>query len=197
MRNIKAWLHDYENLSFEQRAEVAKAIVKDLENSQYYFMQNDDDMTKVMAFFKRLLASSNQKNILNEYKSLLKRFEGLSQINKEKALGEIINIIKSAISEQEQEDKENVCRLHGHSFSEWKYNSWTETGIETDPRFLQEHPTGRYEIERHDWSRTCLRCGYIEEAIYEPEEVKTKRLQREKEERIKELKKELKRLEDN
>ena len=102
MKNVRTWIHNYQNLSFEQQTEVAKAIVEALSKNQYHFMENDKDMDEVVSFFRRILESANQKNVIGENKSVLERFEGLSQVNKEKALKRIIDVINYCDKYQKQ-----------------------------------------------------------------------------------------------
>ncbi len=190
MNNLKAWIHNYENLSFEQQTEVAKVIVEKLHISQYIFMNNEQDRIKVTAFFRRILESSNNRKTIEEGEKLIERFNGLSQANKEKALKSILDVINASIEDQEQENKENACRQEGHIFSDWKYYGWT-----TYEKTVIDHEVcENYPVKNHKWSRSCTRCGFTESVDQEPKEVTQKREEEVRKKRIRKLENELKRL---
>ena len=208
MKNISTWLHNYQNLSFEQQYEVAKAIVVRLSNYQHQFTQKDDDMTKVMDFFKRIINSMEQKQTLSKKGLLLKKFEELSPAYKDKALKSIIEIIESAIREQEQENKEETCEREGHLFGEWEQREYQKSNRSNPERhsyydhngYLRTYITCENEdYTVTEWARTCKRCGYTERTSAEPEEHRAKIKAIYKKARIKALNDELAELtkEDN
>ena len=190
MKNIGEWIHNYNNLSFEQKYEVAKTIVNSIGNNQYYFMQNDEEMKKVIDFFNQLLESFNQKQSIDGQETIIEKFKGLSQVNKGKVLKEIITLIEFAKKNQDYEDRENICKREGHVFSKWKHYHWTRY-IDT---IIDHECVCNYPVEMHSWGRICSRCGYQESVEREPDEVWEARMKKEKNERIKVLEKELRNL---
>ncbi len=189
MKNIRTWIHNYQNLSFEQQCEVAKAIVEALSKNQYHFMENDKDMDEVVSFFRRILESANQKNVIGENKSVLERFEGLSQVNKEKTIKKIIDVINSCDKAQKQEENERTCLHEGHIFGDWNYHEWTTKEVCWDAG-----PQGYVDVKHEKWTRVCSRCGFVEEVKDEPQELIEKRNEINRKARIKRLETELKRL---
>ena len=115
-------------------------------------------------------------------------------------------VIKSFITKvkkqgeiQKREAIEQECINKGHDYSAWERIDYTTR--ERNP-FLGSRdyigPKGmEYITVTHTkWKRTCARCGFVETVEKEPRELIKQRKQQMKENRIKELKKELHRLEN-
>lgn len=104
----------------------------------------------------------------------------------------MLNSINRSISKIESNNKQKAaeieCRNNGHIFGEWQKYSWTENVMVWD-----SGPAGYIPVEKVKWERTCTRCK--ETVDKEPQELIDARKERNKQNRIKALKKELKRLE--
>ena len=64
MKKIDEWIHNYQNLSFEQQYEVAKKIVENIGNKQHHFMEKKKELIEVVNFFNRIIDSAEQKQII-------------------------------------------------------------------------------------------------------------------------------------
>ena len=193
MKNIETWIHNFKNLNSEQQLEVAKSISNELKQDEWGFLYDQkEESRRIREFFNRLLEFASNLTKTDGKESLLDRFEKLSPERKERALSKSIKLIEAEIESQIQENKENECKQCGHNFGKWNYRKYTKY-IDTviDHQYVSNFP-----IETEEWKRTCGRCGFIETAFNEPEEAREERLDKEKKERIRELKKELKRLEN-
>lgn len=189
MKNLKSWLHNYENLNPEQQLEVAKAIVERLEQQQMYFPKNDQGRKAVIIFLKKLLNSASRKDKIAENNSLLNRFLELSQENQEKAIEEIFEVMNLAIMAQENEKNKEICEHDGHLFGEWQDGSWT-----TIEKGIIDHEVVESAETKYYWWRTCSRCGFTEKVNIEPQELSDKREEEERKEQIKKLELEIKAL---
>lgn len=203
MKKLNELKNYYNSLNFEQQGEVAKIIAESSKDRQYHFMEKEEDMAKVNNFFERIIKSVKQKQVIEGKPSIIKRFKELSQVNKEKALSSIIEIIESAIKDQEKENNEKICRQEGHIFNKWEkieYEMPVYIGSEKDYHYDRNGYKKSYTKDIYEtqnvikWRRYCQRCGYIEKSLEEPDELIEERLEIERQEKIKKLKKELKEL---
>lgn len=191
MRNIKGWIHDFDNLNSDQKLEVAEAIMEYLKNSCLVFNRDQyyEERTELVCnFLGDLLYCYKGDGELKKLGEMLYKFDNLSEKNQKELVDEIVCAFQKRIIIQKYDDNKDYCLVHGHNFSKWEYYEWTEHGKETDPRWLQEHPTGEYDIQHHDWRRTCLRCGLVDTVKIEPLEVREEREKKERNSEIKKLK---------
>ena len=204
---IDYWINNFKSFNSKQQLKIAEVIKNELETDELFKDENEYDVSKseqIRSFFRTLLETTIKKEDVEKNKDILKRFEKLSLNYRIDALYKIIEIIESSYKKQEQEMGANICQKEGHIFSDWEYHSYTTHGLVMYP----DHQVGEGLIEHTFWRRVCNRCGYKEEELFEPEEARVKREEKEKQERakyeeqkknarIKELKKELKVLESN
>ncbi len=189
MKNLKTWIHNFENLDPEQQIEVAKAIVDILERKYYWESETKEEKDKIVEFLRKFLQGVSQRKNIDNYESLLTRFNGLTRENKDKAIASIIDTIKSYIRRDEHEANEKICEKEGHDFGKWDSRSWTEKAVVWDAG-----PQGTVDATVIEWFRTCKRCGYIEKSQTEPEEARIERQEIERIARIHNLEKELEKI---
>ena len=84
-----------------------------------------------------------------------------------------------------------MCEKEGHIFSEWKKVTWS-----TEEPVWDAGIRGYVKVEHENWKRTCSRCGFVETVKEEPAELVVARKEKNKKRRIKQLKAELRRLEN-
>ncbi len=199
--NKKMWADRFYDLEPEDQLELAKMIIEELDlNVEVYKEDVEVDCLddwpegydiegsrNTEDAFRRFMATMETKSELESAKHALLGYKNLSKESKEIVHNELIDVINEQLEIKEQEDKEAVCRCKGHNFTKWKHNTWTtyEDGW-IDHQFVNGMPS-----EHEDWTRTCTRCGYEEESKTEPKKVREERIQRENNERIEELEKEL------
>ena len=97
----------------------------------------------------------------------------------------------------EKEIIDGICKKEGHSFSDWEKEMITV--MERNPYLGSRDyivPEGKEWLPKTypQWSRKCSRCGFVEGTIIEPEEVRKKREEEEKQLKIEKLERELKSL---
>ena len=113
-------------------------------------------------------------------------YESLSPKNKEKVFNEVVDNILKVACEQEEEEKRKICNSEGHVFGKWKIRTWT-----TKELYWDAGPQGYFNVKHKDWKRKCERCGYIEKAEEEPQELIDERKEKNKKMRIQKLEKTL------
>lgn len=193
MVNKNKWVYNYNNLIPNSQLEVAEAIAHTLRDNELSSHGNEYDKEKsriIRDFFETIKLNADQNKELKELEEVLNRFENLSENNKAKAIEEIYKIVVKYLGVQEQEGKEKICEREGHIFDKWRHNKWTEY-IEA---VIDHQHVPHYPINRENWERTCSRCGFVEEAHFEPTELQEEKREKNRKTRIKKLETELKKL---
>ncbi len=95
----------------------------------------------------------------------------------------------------EKEMIDTICKKNGHDFTEWQFKNIKV--MEKNPYLGSRDyivPEGMEWIAKTypQWKRTCKRCGLIEEVTSEPDEIREKRLESEKQIQIEKLEHQLK-----
>ena len=190
----KQWIYNFKTLDSNQQLEVSKAIVDELkENERYSFAVDnyDDEMSQeVRLFFNKMIKVANTKQELKKLQKVLSSFQSLNRERQSNVIESLVSLLNSYYEDQVHEEKEKICQSEGHVMGEWEYDSWTsyeDTVI--DHQFVHG-----FECYHEEWMRTCSRCGYKEITEIEPEEVRIKREEKERQDKIKKLEKELEKL---
>lgn len=188
------WVNNYSNLEPDDQLIVAEAIVTELGDNENLLDPEDEYNNEksiiVRKFFELIKQKAKLSQKLKKYEEVFDKYESLSEKNKMKLFDEIYSIILKYYGIQEQENKEEICKQEGHTFSKWKHYKWTEY-IDT---VIDHQHVHNYPIEHENWERTCSRCGFVEEVEHEPQELIDERKEEDKKARIKRLERELKKL---
>lgn len=191
--NVKKWVDNFDNLTEESQLVVVKAIIKFLKENEYIFTEEEYDRklsSSFRSFLEEQLPILKSRAIYKKASDIFMRFKNLSDRNKKNALLEVLEVINKYLAIQEQEDKEEECRIGGHNFKKWEHIKWTEY-INT---VIDHIPVEKYPVDYECWCRTCKRCGFEESMEEEPNEVRVAREEANRERRIKRLEKTLKEL---
>lgn len=194
MVNVNRWIYNFNSLGPENQLKVADAIIGELRDNETTFDTSEYDREKsklVRNAFETFISIPAQNEELKSNIELFKRFDSLSEDNKNKAINEIFKIIKKYLEIQEQENKKMMCQKEGCIFSEWKKATWF-----TEEPVWDAGLRGYVKVEHENWKRTCSRCGFVETVKEEPAELVEARKEKNKKRRIKQLKAELRRLEN-
>ena len=194
MVNVNRWIYNFNSLVPENQLKVADAIIGELRDNETTFDTSEYDREKsklVRNAFETFISIPAQNEELKSNIELFKRFDSLSEDNKNKAINEIFKIIKKYLEIQEQENKKMMCQKEGCIFSEWKKATWF-----TEEPVWDAGLRGYVKVEHENWKRTCSRCGFVETVKEEPAELVEARKEKNKKRRIKQLKAELRRLEN-
>ncbi len=194
MVNVNRWIYNFNSLVPENQLKVADAIIGELRDNETTFDTSEYDREKsklVRDAFETFISIDAQNEELKSNIELFKGFDSLSDDNKNKAINEIFKIIKKYLEIQEQENKKMMCEKEGHIFSEWKKVTWS-----TEEPVWDAGIRGYVKVEHENWKRTCSRCGFVETVKEEPAELVEARKEKNKKRRIKQLKAELRRLEN-
>ena len=194
MVNVNRWIYNFNSLVPENQLKVADAIIGELRDNESTFDTSEYDREKsklVRNAFETFISIPAQNEELKSNIELFKRFDSLSEDNKNKAINEIFKIIKKYLEIQEQENKKMMCQKEGCIFSEWKKATWF-----TEEPVWDAGLRGYVKVEHENWKRTCSRCGFVETVKEEPAELVEARKEKNKKRRIKQLKAELRRLEN-
>lgn len=194
MLNVNKWIYNFNSLGPEDQLKVADAIIEELRDNETTFDTSEYNREKsklVRDAFETFISIDAQNEELKSNIELFKGFDSLSDDNKNKAINEIFKIIKKYLEIQEQENKKMMCEKEGHIFSEWKKVTWS-----TEEPVWDAGLRGYVKVEHENWKRTCSRCGFVETVKEEPAELVVARKEKNKKRRIKQLKAELRRLEN-
>ena len=169
MVNVDKWINNFGNLEDRNQIKVAKAIMEQLElNEEVAAEGYDIEKSKVVReFFDKLIPCLKDKDTLEKYSSAFNKFDSLSGENKGKLIDEIHKVMNKYIEIQEQDDKEEYCKINGHKFGKWKYFSYDETRDEWYDGHLYEN----CRCEVSGWERTCSKCGLREETNSKPKQL--------------------------
>jgi len=182
-----------------------------LGSTEYSEDKNNDSYYEIIWDYRTYFEMLSMHEINRGLSTKDTTYEKNSMINaistfREMPLKHQLAIIKSFIQKvkrqsevQKREEIEEQCINKGHNYSDWKVISYTTR--EKNPYFgLRDYIVSEgYEyidVLHTKWERTCARCGFVETVKEEPQELIDKRKEQEKNARIKELKKELYRLEN-
>ena len=194
MVNVNRWIYNFNSLGPENQLKVADAIIGELRDNETTFDTSEYNREKsklVRDAFETFISIDAQNEELKSNIELFKGFDSLSDDNKNKAINEIFKIIKKYLEIQEQENKKMMCQKEGCIFSEWKKVTWS-----TEEPVWDAGIRGYVKVEHENWKRTCSRCGFVETVKEEPAELVAARKEKNKKRRIKQLKAELRRLEN-
>ena len=193
MEKKERWLSKFEELEPEEQLEVADFIREELdlnveiaedEGEEYNILYS----RKVEDFFEKFIDCLEAEDIAKKNLDKLKKFDSLNEKNKKKVILELSKIISKYLYLEEIDNKKKICNNEGHDFTKWTTNKWT-----TREYFREDHC--EYDVEHIAWTRSCKRCGYVESVENEPQELIDARNEKAKQNKIKKLKQELKKLE--
>ena len=193
MDKKERWLSKFEELEPEEQLEVADFIREELdlnveiaedEGGEYNILYS----RKVEDFFEKFLYCLKADNIAKKNLDILKKFYSLNEKNKKKAILEFSKTISKYLYLEEIDNKKKICKNEGHNFTKWTINKWT-----TSEYFMEDH--SEHDVEHIAWRRSCKRCGYVESVEKEPQELIDARNEKAKQNKIKKLKQQLKKLE--
>ena len=193
MRNIKKWLHDYENLSTEQQVEVALAIAEFIKRgrSSINFREFEEERLDAMDEVLHVLSMMEDEKKFLSTTNILNNFRALPQKKRLEIANSTYRYIEGCYEETMRERNENICNMEGHTFGKWvRHTRSGSTDAVIDHQFAKNMP-----YEYTEWTRTCTFCGKVETTRIEPEEAKEERLEKERQDKIRKLKRELKELE--
>ncbi len=194
--NVKKWVDNFDNLTEDSQLVVVKAIIKFLKENEYIFTEEEYDRklsSSFRSFLEEQLPILKNRAIYKKASDIFMRFKNLSDRNKKNALLEVLEVINKYLAIQEQEDKEEECRIGGHDFKKWEHIKWTEY-INT---VIDHIPVEKYPVDYECWCRTCKRCGFEETMEEEPNEVRVAREEANKKRRIRRLENTLRMLKNN
>ena len=121
--------------------------------------------------------------------SLISKISELDKCNQQILVKRLIELIIKLLEEQKQHSLVNECAKNGHIFSEWKKLEWITKEYVGDLGSMQ-----LIEVKNIAYERVCERCKYVEKSFEEPQEVREKRLEVERQTEIKKLEKRLREL---
>lgn len=195
MVNVNRWIYNFNSLGPENQLKVADAIIGELRDNESTFDTSEYDREKsklVREAFETFISIAALNEELKSNIELFEGFDSLSEDNKNKVINEIFKIIKKYLEIQEQENKKMMCEQEArHIFSEWK-----KATLFTEEPVWDAGLRGHVKVEHENWKRTCSRCGFVETVDKEPAELVAARKEKNKKRRIKQLKAELRRLEN-
>lgn len=183
------WINNFKDLDPKDQLVVADAIKEELSFNEKVL--DDDEYDKVQSeniaeFFNLIKSNIKNTSTLNNFKKLIKKYDGLSLDNKRKVMDEFLLILTKYSKIQEQEDKEKICLNEGHTFKNWKKITYTTKEV-----FWDAGPRGFIDVEHNVWKRTCSRCGLVETVDNEPQELIDERIEKNRKARIKRLEQKL------
>ena len=171
---VDYWVNNFNSFKPEQQLKIAEAIKDELKFDELIKDEDEYDISKseqVRSFFEGLAETANKKEDLKKLKDILERFGNLSLKYRIEALYKIAEIIDYSNKKQEQEIGADICQKEGHAFSEWKSHSYTTYG----PVMYPDHQVGEGLTKHTFYRRVCTRCGYKEEELFLPDELKNKK----------------------
>ena len=136
----------------------------------------------------------------SEIKNLIERYNKLNEEDQNKVIESISKTISKIESNNLKKKIEEECKNNGHDYTEWERIEYSK--YEKNPYLGNRDymvPKGREYISVNyvKWERTCKRCGFVETAHKEPQELIDKREEVNKQKEIKRLEKMLKKLKGN
>ena len=195
MVNKKKWIYNFNNLEPNSQLEVAKAVVDELKENEVDFDEFEYDKKKseiVRNLFYKVITNEKDRERIS---SILKKFEDLSQANKDIITRELYKLVQKYADIEEHERKLMQCEKEGHQFTEWKEEKFTrietfgDAGIESLHTGITER-----EVKYKEWHRVCKRCGFVEKTECEPQELVDERNKKKKLARMKRLEKTINKL---
>ena len=157
-------------------------------------MSIENSTAKLLNFIENNLLDLINNMNKKERKKFLKLYNKICDLEpsyKNKLLNEMYLYLSHAYNKVAKQRNKDKCEKEGHTFSEWKFSLQTVTTIMGDLGYGKE-----VEIQKEFWERKCTRCGYNEVVSKEPDEVRAVRLEQERQDKIKILRKELAELEN-
>ena len=193
MRDVKKWIHDFDNLEPEQQFEIALAISNHIVNgnSRIDFREYDEDFYEfISGVLSVIIDLSKEKKTLKS--GILEKYIELSQENKLKIADQLYGVINHFYQKEGQGKKEAICAIEGHKFGKWQHHI-CDGCIDT---VIDHQPVKNFHYKCDEWRRTCLVCGVCECVRTEPEEARKERLEQERQEEVRRIRKRLRELED-
>lgn len=189
----KYWKETVDNMSPENQLELAKILEEKLKLNKKSINKSDnynmDSLSQLALLLENYVSKSNNRETTTKVPTILSRFKNLSSLSQNKVIEIIIPYLFHTINAIAKEDNINNCSKIGHMYSDnsWKRKEWTTY----EPVVIDHQKCEDYPIPHVKWERTCHNCGFTEEVLTEPDEVKFQREKEEKESKIKKLQKEL------
>ena len=194
--NVSKWIYNFRDLDHNNQLKVAEGIIQELEDNENFLDEedgyNNERSILVRKTFEKMIAYETNEQNLRQLNQQIQAFENFSSANKRAFIDEVLRLIGKYSDIQDQEEKEAICDIEGHVFSKWNHHAWTtHEQVIIDHQYIDNYP-----VSHELWSRTCRRCGYQEKTEQEPSVLVSSRKRREKQEKIKTLEAELRRLKD-
>lgn len=192
------WKNAIRQMDPNNQLDLTNILIEELELNEHSLDETDGyDMEmshQLRLILERFSREKNSKIEKGKVIDLLARFNKLPSNLQKKVIDDIgedfINSIEKAI----KEDNITKCSENGHAFEnvKWDIFEWT-----TKEEGYQDRQTFMYDLKHTMWGRKCPKCGFIEESDFEPKELYEKRIAKEKQAKIKELKLQIKEIEEN
>ena len=189
----KYWKETVDNMSLENQLELAKILEEKLKLNKKSINKSDnynmDYSSQLALFLENYVSQSNNREAITKVQTILSKFKKLSLVSQNRVIEIIIPYLLHTINAIAKEDDINNCSKFGHMYSDnsWERREWTTY----EPVVIDHQMCENYPIAHVKWERTCPNCGFTEEVLTEPEEVKAQREQEEKQAKIKKLQREL------
>ena len=182
---IKTYLLDKADAGYKEIENLVKTGNFDSFGSKYCFslgtIKSESDYTSPYdifhyeviwdynAFLEKLnvLSLLSGYNMEKDFAIYIDNFKKLPLKYQITILAKFIEIVNDAFSKYAHDIAVDTCKKEGHIFGEWKYKKYRKY-IDTviDHQYIPDFP-----IECEDWTRSCNRCGFVEKANSEPQEL--------------------------
>lgn len=187
------WKETVDNMSPDNQLELAMILIEKLKLNENIIKKSDKYnmhfSSELLFLLENYVSQNKNKKEATKVLTLLSKFKNLSSVNQHKIIELVIPYLLSTVSDVVKEDNINNCSKFGHMYNDdsWKRSEWTtyETVV-IDHQKCEDYP-----IPHVKWERTCPNCGFTEEILTEPEEIKVQREKEEKQAKIKKLQREL------
>ena len=189
----------FQRMSVKNQLKLIELMAEDV--SLYDEDESDrkhlETANKLLACMKERLHSQKKDE---EYAEIMTVIGTLTVEQLMKLLDKVSKLVRKFDADNKHNEAVSLCDEEGHIFQEWRKHECTKYispvqayGIEGLMMSCPHKPD--IPIPITEWIRTCERCGFEEIVEQEPTEVRNARLAKEKKERIRKLKKEIRELE--
>ena len=152
MLNVEKWLNKFKVLSKKSKLKIARLFVEEIKRQD-----ESNEIDKLDELLDNVLTSEDDIH----YKETLEDFKELDLPKKREIANTIIRFVREKTSQQE---KENMCKELGHSFTDWKSK---KRSCGPNDIYITWHS---YTV----WERSCIRCGKTEVSYRKPQELEDK-----------------------
>lgn len=195
MRNNKKqqWHDIVVEMDPNDQIQLADILVSELSLNENSLDEEDrydfSASKKVRSILEGFVQKAQNSKDRQKRMDMLNRILNLSPEYQERVIRVVCKMITEIMKEEDIKRRNSQCEQTGHTFDEWKTYSEKKGGYDRDSG------CDRY-WDDVTWFRICNNCGYKETRKSEPQEVTQARKNVEKQGRIKQLRRELKNLEE-